>query len=150
MVLILHLIVYLYLKISYLLIYIVWYCGIPRYVEKTTNTAGWPAPLHRYTVTGMVWRNVTRGVTRVTPYLVQSWSLGGPGTGLLGNAEGNPGVFQGNPHPYPWKLVNATGFQTHTGQDDGYARVRVRIPVPASFQKSPRTLKTDENWMRYC
>ena len=29
-------------------------------------------------------------------------------------------------------------------------RVRVRIPVPASFKKSPRTLKTDENWMRYC
>ena len=22
---------------------------------------------------------------------------------LLGNAVGNPGVFQGNPHPYPWK-----------------------------------------------
>ena len=57
MVLILHLIVYLYLKISYLLIYIVWYCGIPRYpryVEKTANTAGLTAPVHRYTVTGTV------------------------------------------------------------------------------------------------
>ena len=43
------------------------------------------------------------------------------------------------------------GFWNPHGLRVGYRRVRVRvqIPVPATYKTSPRTSKTDRNWWRY-
>ena len=48
-------------------------------------------------------------------------------------------------------LGNITGSDTPHGLRVGYrrVRVRVRIPIPATYKTSPRSCKTDKNWLRY-
>ena len=52
-------------------------------------------------------------VTLLSPKMPDGWNFLSDITHLpatfacLGNVTGNPGVFQGNPHPYPWKPTPA-------------------------------------------
>jgi len=48
-------------------------------------------------------------------------------------------------------LSDCQGFWNPHGLRVGYRRVRVRvqIPVPATYKTSPRTSKMERNWWRY-